>query len=136
MCEERETVRCRTCELVQWSDLTNCRRCGKVLPEPPGKVVEQVLIRHAPQFLQSLEEARRLISEAEDRFTKQLAESLGSTVLDQSRDAGVFPTLAEVERAMIVAAYQKSDHKPLQAARLLGIGKAAFCRKLKLFEIA
>jgi len=89
MCEERETVRCRTCELVQWSDLTNCRRCGNVLPEPPGKVIEQVVIRHAPQFLQSLEEARRLISEAEDRFTKQLAQSLGSTVLDQSPVASV-----------------------------------------------
>ncbi len=28
MSEEREKVRCRSCELVQWSDRANCRRCG------------------------------------------------------------------------------------------------------------
>jgi hypothetical protein len=65
MCEEREKVRCRNCELVQWSDRASCRRCGKTLPEPLVKVVEKVVIRYAPECLQSLEEARRLISEAE-----------------------------------------------------------------------
>jgi transcriptional regulator of acetoin/glycerol metabolism len=39
--------------------------------------------------------------------------------------------LAEVERTMIVAAYQKSSRKPLEAARLLGIGKTTFYRKLR-----
>src|ERR1700751_3233619 len=59
MCEEREKVRCRSCELVQWGDRANCRRCGKTLPEPLMKVVEKVVIRYAPECLQSLEEARR-----------------------------------------------------------------------------
>ncbi len=37
-----------------------------------------------------------------------------------------FPTLDEMERAMIVAAYRRSNRKPLEAARLLGIGKTTF----------
>jgi DNA-binding protein Fis len=136
MCEEREKVRCRSCELVQWGGRANCRRCGKTLPEPLVKVVEKVVIRYAPECLQSLEEARRLISEAEDRLTKQLANSLGSTVLAQTAEAGKFPTLAEVERAMIVTAYQLSNRKTLKAAHLLGIRKTTLCRKLKSFDIA
>ena len=32
MNKERETVRCVQCELVQWADHANCRRCGQVLP--------------------------------------------------------------------------------------------------------
>jgi hypothetical protein len=43
MCEEREKVRCRCCELVQWSDRANCRRCGGALPEPLVKIVERVV---------------------------------------------------------------------------------------------
>jgi hypothetical protein len=50
MCGEREKVRCRHCELVQWSDRENCRRCGTVLPEPvvvvAERVVEKVVIGH------------------------------------------------------------------------------------------
>jgi transcriptional regulator of acetoin/glycerol metabolism len=42
-----------------------------------------------------------------------------------------FPTLDEMERAMILAAYRKSNRKPEEAARLLGIGKTTFYRKLK-----
>jgi hypothetical protein len=135
MCEEREKVRCRDCELVQWSDRASHRRCGRTLPEPLVEVVEKVVIRYAPECLQSLEEARRLISEAEDRLTRRLADSLGSTVLAQSPAHKEFPTLAEVERAAIIAAYQRSDRKALKAARLLGIGKSTLCRKLKLLEI-
>ena len=52
MCEEREKVRCRHCELVQWSDRANCRRCGSVLPAPVvvvvERVVEKVVISHDP----------------------------------------------------------------------------------------
>ena len=32
---------------------------------------------------------------------------------------------------MIVAAYQKSSRRPLEAARLLGIGKTTMYRKLR-----
>ena len=42
-----------------------------------------------------------------------------------------FPTLDAMERAMIVAAYRKSNRKPIEAARLLGIGKTTFYRKLR-----
>jgi transcriptional regulator of acetoin/glycerol metabolism len=44
-----------------------------------------------------------------------------------------FPTMAEMERAMILAAYQRSNRKGLEAARLLGIGKTTLYRKLKEF---
>jgi hypothetical protein len=71
MCEEREKVRCRCCELVQWNDRANCRRCGGALPEPLVKiverVVEKVVIRHDPECIQSLAQARELISAATDR---------------------------------------------------------------------
>jgi transcriptional regulator of acetoin/glycerol metabolism len=39
--------------------------------------------------------------------------------------------MAEMERTMILVAYQKSNRKPLEAARLLGIGKTTFYRKLR-----
>jgi hypothetical protein len=43
MSEERERVRCRNCELTQWSDRPNCWRCGDVLPQPLVKFVERVV---------------------------------------------------------------------------------------------
>ena len=42
-----------------------------------------------------------------------------------------FPTLDAMERVLIIAAYRKSNRKPVEAARLLGIGKTTFYRKLK-----
>lgn len=39
--------------------------------------------------------------------------------------------MAEMERSMILAAYERSERKPLVAARLLGIGKTTPYRKLK-----
>jgi transcriptional regulator of acetoin/glycerol metabolism len=36
-----------------------------------------------------------------------------------------------MERTMILAAYRKSNRKPVEAARLLGIGKTTFYRKLR-----
>jgi transcriptional regulator of acetoin/glycerol metabolism len=39
--------------------------------------------------------------------------------------------MAEMERTMILAAYERSERKPLVAAQLLGIGKTTFYRKLK-----
>ena len=135
MCEEREKVRCRCCELVQWSDRANCRRCGAALPEPLVKiverVVEKVVIRHDPECIQSLARARELIAAATDRLTERAAEAATPVVLAQVQEIGAFPTMAEVERAMILAAYQKSNRRPLEAARLLGIGKTTFYRKLR-----
>lgn len=102
---EREKVRCLSCELMQWRGRVNCRRCGRALPEPAvqivERVVENIVIRHEPQGFQSLD------------------------------GVGVFPTMAEVERAMNAVAYQRANRKPLEAARLLGIGKSTLYRKLK-----
>lgn len=135
MTEERERVRCRSCELVQWSDQASCRRCGNALPEPLVKiverVVEKVVIRHDPECIQSLAQARELISAAADRLTQRAAETATPVVLAQVLETGVFPTMAEVERAMIVAAYERSNRRPLEAARLLGIGKTTVYRKLR-----
>ena len=48
-----------------------------------------------------------------------------------SLEAEVFPSLEEMERMMIVAAYKRANRRPVEAARLLGIGKTTFYRKLK-----
>jgi hypothetical protein len=108
MCEEREKVRCRRCELVQWSDRANCRRCGTALPEPVVVVVERVV--------------EKVVIGLEAVAPVTLARAPGSEA---------FPTMAEVERAMILVAYQKSNRRPHEAARLLGIGKTTLYRKLR-----
>ena len=135
MNEEREKVRCQSCEVVQWSDRAHCRRCGSALPEPVVKVVERVVervvIRHDPECLENLEKARRLILAATERLMQQPVESVAPVVLPHVPQTEVFPTLADVERAAIVAAYQRSNRKPLEAARLLGIGKTTLYRKLR-----
>jgi len=136
MCEEREKVRCKHCELVQWSDRTNCRRCGTALPEPIVKIVERVVEKvviggHGPMRTQSLQHACDLISAAADRLTRQRLGEVDSVGLAQVPEPEAFPTIAEVERAMILAAYRKSNRKPLEAARLLGIGKTTLYRKLR-----
>lgn len=135
MSDEREKVRCQHCELVQWTDRTNCRRCRQALPEPVVKiverVVERVVIRQDPQCLENLEQARQLIEAASDRLTVQCTESAAPLVLARTLESSSFPTMAEMERALILAAYQRSNRKPLEAARLLGIGKTTLYRKLK-----
>ena len=72
MSEEREKVRCQSCKLVQWSDRANCRRCSSALPDPVVKVIERVVqrvvIRHDPECLENLEEARKLILAATERL--------------------------------------------------------------------
>ena len=130
MSEEREKVRCRHCELVQWRVGENCRRCGLALPQPIVKIVERVVekfvVRQDPECVATLEQAQKLIAAASERLSQQPIEPMS---LLPSTDS--FPTMAEVERAMIVAAYQKSSRRPLEAARLLGIGKTTFYRKLR-----
>ena len=135
MSEEREKVRCRSCELVQWSDRANCRRCGSALPEPivriVERVVEKVVIRQDPECLQKLEQAHRLISAATERIQRPSAEDRVPILFSQISEVEAFPTMAEMERAIIVAAYARSNRKPLEAARLLGIGKTTLYRKLR-----
>jgi transcriptional regulator of acetoin/glycerol metabolism len=135
MCDERARTRCVHCELVQWADHANCRRCGHALPAPivnvVERLVEKVVIQQDSQCLENLLEASKLISATaaklqESRVTQDLPMHSGPT-------SGIepFPTLDAMERAMIVAAYTKSNRKPLEAARLLGIGKTTFYRKLR-----
>jgi len=135
MSDEREKVRCGSCELVQWSDRANCRRCGTALPEPivriVERVVEKIVIRQDPQCLQKLEQARMLIFAATERLQQSGAEQKDPILFSQISETGAFPTMAEMERAMIVAAYERSNRRPLEAARLLGIGKTTVYRKLR-----
>lgn len=135
MTDERERVRCRNCELVQWRDQGLCRRCSSRLPEPVVKiverVVEKVIVRQDPQCLKSLQQARELIATASQRLMEQSVGQAQPTILAQVSGSASFPTMAEMERAMIVAAYRRSNRKPLEAARLLGIGKTTFYRKLR-----
>ena len=135
MNKEREKVGCQSCELVQWSDRTKCRRCGNPLPEPVMKVVERVVekvvIRLDRQYLENLDESRKLILAATERLTQQPVEAVAAITLAHIPETEVFPTMAEVERALILAAYERSNRMPLEAARLLGIGKTTFYRKLR-----
>ncbi|HEV2133182.1 MAG TPA: helix-turn-helix domain-containing protein [Terracidiphilus sp.] len=130
MKDEREKIRCGNCELIQWRDRESCRRCGCALPQPVVKIVERVVerivVRHDPQCVQNLEQARQLLAEASDRLMRAGENPSAPMFVTEN-----FPTMAQMERAMILAAYRRSDRKPLEAARLLGIGKTTFYRKLR-----
>ena len=95
------------------------------------RVVEKIVIRRDPQCLQKLEEAHRLISAATERLQRSDAEEKPPILFSHISEAQVFPTMAEMERAIIAAAYERSNRRPLEAARLLGIGKTTVYRKLK-----
>ncbi|MDR5727412.1 MAG: helix-turn-helix domain-containing protein [Terriglobia bacterium] len=95
------------------------------------RVVEKIVIRQDPLCLRKLEEAHRLISAATERLERSGAEERVPILFSQIAEAGAFPTMAEVERAIIVAAYERSNRKPLEAARLLGIGKTTVYRKIR-----
>jgi transcriptional regulator of acetoin/glycerol metabolism len=90
------------------------------------RVVERVVVRQDPECVATLEQAQKLIAAASERLSQQPIEPMSLLPTTDS-----FPTMAEVERAMIVAAYQKSSRRPIEAARLLGIGKTTFYRKLR-----
>jgi DNA-binding NtrC family response regulator len=95
------------------------------------RVVERVVIRQDPQCLQKLEEAHRLISAATERLQRSGAEEKPPILFSQISEVQAFPTMAEMERAIIAAAYERSNRRPLEAARLLGIGKTTVYRKLR-----
>lgn len=114
MSEERDKVRCQKCELVQWAGREQCRRCGTSLPEPIVKIVERVVERVVFQ-----------------PFSGNVAEMVSGQTLSEPGATSNFPTMAQMERTMILAAYQRSNRRPLLAARLLGIGKTTMYRKLR-----
>ena len=135
MCEEPAKIRCVQCELVQWADNARCRRCGQALPAPivnvVERVVEKVVFQQDSQCLVNLQEASKLISATAARLEESTAQQRLPARLNSLSSIETFPTLDQVERAMILAAYRKSNRKPVEAARLLGIGKTTFYRKLK-----
>lgn len=135
MCEERAKTRCVQCELAQWANRAGCRRCGQALPRPivnvVERVVEKVVVQQDLQCLENLQEASKFISLTaaklqESRAIRELPVRFGPI-------SGIepFPTLDAMERAMILAAYRRSNRNSVEAARLLGIGKTTFYRKLK-----
>ena len=135
MCEERVKIRCAACELVQWADHAKCRRCGQVLPAPivnvVERVVERIVVQQDSRSLEDLQEASKLISATAARLKESYASPAPPDCFHSLSAVEQFPTLDEMERALIVAAYRRSNRKPLEAARLLGIGKTTFYRKLK-----
>ncbi|MGB6131371.1 MAG: helix-turn-helix domain-containing protein [Acidobacteriaceae bacterium] len=135
MCEERAKIRCVQCELMQWADNARCRRCGQALPAPVvnvvERVVERVVFQQDSQCIQNLQEASKLISATAARLEESTARHRLPVRLNPLSTVETFPTLDEMERVMILAAYRKSNRKPLEAARLLGIGKTTFYRKLR-----
>lgn len=140
MSEERNKTRCVQCELVQWADGANCRRCGQALPAPIVKVVERVvervIIEQDSQCLDNLHEASRLISATAARLRESSSSQRLAARSHSLPAVEPFPTLDEMEQAMIMAASRKSHHRPVEAARLLGIGKTTFYRKLKVIAQA
>ena len=141
MSVERVKIRCLSCYLAQWNDRANCRRCGSVLPEVivrvVERVVEKVVVRQDAQCLYSLARACNRLVAATERPMELGSDLTAPVVLGEVQETEVFPTIAEIERAMIVAAYERSNHKPMVAAHLLGIGKTTLYRKLReMGEIA
>jgi len=141
MSVERVKIRCLSCYLAQWNDRANCRRCGGVLPEVivrvVERVVEKVVVRQDAQCLYSLARACNRLVAATERPMELGSDLTAPVVLGEVQETEVFPTIAEIERAMIVAAYERSNHKPMVAAHLLGIGKTTLYRKLReMGEIA
>ena len=135
MCEERAKIRCVQCELVQWAGHARCHRCGQALPAPVvnvvERVVERVVFQQDSQSLLNLQKASKLISATAARLEESTAQQRLPAQLNSLPTIETFPTLDEMERAMILAAYRKSNRKPVEAARLLGIGKTTFYRKLR-----
>lgn len=135
MCDERAKTRCVHCELVQWADHANCRRCGNALSAPivniVERVVEKVVIRQDSQCVENLLEASKLISATASKLQDSLVAPELPIRWRPISGVEPFPTLDSMERAMILAAYRKSNRKPIEAARLLGIGKTTFYRKLR-----
>src|SRR5690242_591783 len=123
MCEERIKTQCVHCELVQWAEGRNCRRCGEALPLPVPVVnlvehlVERGVLRNEPNRHHHLEEACTIISAAVAGLQNPSAIEELSVGPEPISAVQPFPTLDAVERAMIVAAYRKANRKSAVAAR-------------------
>jgi len=81
--------------------------------------------------VQNLENACKLISATAARLQESNVTQKLPVGIRPLSTIKPFPTLNETERAMIMAAYRRSNGKRLEAARLLGIGKTTLHRMLK-----
>jgi transcriptional regulator of acetoin/glycerol metabolism len=69
-------------------------------------------------------------------FSGNFAEMVLGQTLSETGSTNNFPTMAQMERTMILAAYHRSNRRPLLAARLLDIGKTTIYRKLRAMKRA
>jgi transcriptional regulator of acetoin/glycerol metabolism len=98
------------------------------------RVVEKVLFQQDARCVQNLQDAVELISATAARLEESSASQSLPVRFNSLPAVEPFPTLEEMERAMIMAAYRRSNRKPVEAARLLGIGKTTFYRKLRVIR--
>ena len=114
MVMELEKVRCHQCELVQWKDRVNCRRCGRALPEPVvqivDRVVEKIVVRFRPYSMMCPDQTCTQISTAADWLEQQFAQPAIPPVPDYPSEIGVFPTMAA--RSGPVARHRQDDTLP------------------------
>ncbi len=134
MKEERERIRCRHCELVQWSEQENCRRCGAALPQPIVKfverVVEKVVVRQDPQCLEKLEQARQLIAAASAGMANRYAGPMRRLFFLNTHPRLVHFRLWRKWSGQSSWPHIRDQSRPLKATWLLGIGKTTLYRKL------
>ncbi len=130
--EHRKRVRCGHCELTQWEALT-CRRCHQALPAPLVEYVE--VEKPVPVIKRELVEVpvvREVLVPVEQPCLRcaGLSRSASET-LQRIEGASNFPSLAEMERALIQSALDRTGGDRQKAAHMLGIGKTTIYRKLQ-----
>lgn len=95
MDEAQEIIRCRNCELVQWRDRENCRRCGAALPKPIVKIVEnvvqEIIVRRDPLCLEELQQARQQRAAASESLAQSDLEPVLGAWPDRRRGHGRIP---------------------------------------------
>ena len=72
----------------------------------------------------------KIVERVVDKVILQPCARCGESTEVEGVTPSHFPTMAEVERRMLLAAYRRSNRRPLEAARMLGIGKTTMYRKL------
>ncbi len=130
--KHRKRVRCGHCELTQWEGQT-CRRCNQALPAPLVEYVE--VEKPVPVIQKQLVEVpvvREVLVPVEQPCLRcaGLSRSASET-LQRIEGADNFPSLEEMERALIQSALDRTGGDRQKAAHMLGIGKTTIYRKLQ-----
>jgi transcriptional regulator with GAF, ATPase, and Fis domain len=130
--EHRKRVRCGHCDLTQWEAET-CRRCHHALSAPVIEFVE--VEKFVPVIIKELVEVpviREVLVPVEQPCLKCAGLSLSASQTPQPIEAANnLLSLAEMEKALIRAALDRSRGDRQKAAHMLGIGKTTIYRKLK-----